>query len=181
MTRTLAFAWMMYRVARSVPLAIGALTVLAVLCVAISLERQAVVREAESAVQAAQSLAANPAADHNKAMVVAWRQQLLQQAAVLPSRNEVSGIVRNATGILEASGISIESVNTNYAAPSSTTYQALTLEARMTGDVVRAASAMSDILASSPGWSIERLSIERQTEGVASIEAMLVLLYGGAK
>jgi hypothetical protein len=180
-TRTLAFAWIMYRVARSVRLALGALTLLVGLCVAISLERQAVEREAESAAQAAQLVATNPPADDNRAQVVAWRQQLLRQASALPPRNEVSGIVRNATGILEASGISIESVNTNYAAPSSTTYQALTLEARMTGDVVRAASAMSNILASSPGWSIERLSIERQTESVASIEAMLVLLYGGAK
>ena len=179
MTRTLAAAWILRRVTRSVPLAICAFVVVAALCIGIESERRVVQAEVEALMRMAQSAPTLPASEQETALA-SWRQQLQREASRLPPRKSAASILTSATGVLGESGVAIDSVNTSQAALSTTPYAALTLEAHMSGSAARAAAALSKILADSPGWSLERLSIERRAEGMASIEAVLVLVHGGA-
>lgn len=179
MTRTLAAAWTLHRITRSVPLAICAFIIVAALCIGIESERRMVQAEAEAHSRMARSAPTLPVSEQETALV-SWRQQLQREASRLPPRKSAASLVRAATGILEESGVAIESVNTSQAAFSATPYAALTLEAHISGSAARAAGALAKILADSPGWSLERLSIERRAEGLASIEMVLVLVHGGA-
>jgi hypothetical protein len=170
-------AWTLYRMTQSVLLAACAFALVVALCVWILIERSAAEEELGRRAETVAAAEASAIADPQPDLLHSWRQRLTVEAARLPPRKDALAIIRTATGLLEASGVSIDSVNTSHSTASGMPFGTVMVEARMTGSAVLATSALSEILATSPGWSIERISIERQAEGIALIEALMVLLY----
>jgi hypothetical protein len=169
--------WLLRRVLGSFGLPIVALFVTGAALVAITQEIAAVEALAQKQLVAAKLTTDDRAASQARTALTLWRARLTEQSAIFPSRREATQTARAASALLEKSELSVEAIGISDLANYSADYGAVSLEIRMTGSAARALPALSNILATSPGWLMERVSVERQASGTDAIEALLIVVY----
>jgi hypothetical protein len=109
-----------------------------------------------------------------------WRTRLTNEEIRLPERAQGAALVRKALDEMEKAGGAIASLATSTSKAPGSGYETLTLDARISTSAGKAAGAVAAVLATSPGWALERLTLERRDGEVLIVEATFSLLMRDA-
>jgi hypothetical protein len=179
MSPALFVDWQLSRLGRSGTVAVAGSMALAVALVWLSIgnsERRFMLQQSGAATPVMEPFPAAAPQD-----IPAWRERLAVEEGRLPERQQVIPLVRSAVGSIESSGVTIEALGSASSKVAGLPYELVTLDARLSGSASRSAKAVSQVLATSPGWALESLVIERRPAGQVAVEATFTLLAREAR
>lgn len=179
MTPSLFLDWQLSRLGRSGTIAIAGCFVLACALVWMAAGNQ----ERRKAIEGI-TLSTPAAVRTQDAMPLdlpAWRARLSAEEVRLPERRRTTPLVRAAVAGIESSDVAIEALSTTSSKVSGLPYEVVALDTRLAGPASKVARAVSQVLAGSPGWALESLTLERRPAGHVAVEATFVLLTRDAR